>query len=176
MPSKQAQDFLLALALPAPAILFAIEPFIADAGRSGPELSGGDRCHAREVHGLRLLAVLALSSVLAVIAWRRSRGFGLPEREQVAWGLRALLGFPAYVGFRLYRRWPIREPCPNCHAQAARDRAACAECGARFPDPCAQRNRDLRLKSTGAALDPLISSVNRQEKTHGPGHREKGAA
>ena len=59
-----------------------------------------------------------------------------PEREQFAWAVFVLLfGLPAYVGFLLYRRWPIRQPCPNCQAQAPRDRVACAECGTRFPDP-----------------------------------------
>ena len=59
----------------------------------------------------------------------------LPARASRLVGLCAPFRLPAYVGFRLYRRWPIRQPCPNCHAQAPRDRVACAECGTRFPDP-----------------------------------------
>ena len=64
------------------------------------------------------MVVFALSAVLAVVAWRRSRSFGLAKRDRVAWVVFVLLlGLPAFVGFVLYRRWPIRLPCPNCHAQ-----------------------------------------------------------
>jgi hypothetical protein len=123
------------LGLPAPAFLFVVEPlfltrtdriqsypaaFIAVLGKLWPSL----------------LAVVALASILASITWRRSRSFGLPRREQVAWLVFVLLfGLPAFVGFLLSRRWPIRLPCSICHAQAPRDRVSCAECGTRFPDP-----------------------------------------
>ena len=74
--------------------------------------------------------------ILAVLAWRRSRAFGLSRKERITWTVFVLLfGLPAYVGFLLYRRWPIRLPCPNCQARVPRDRMACAECGTRFPDP-----------------------------------------
>jgi hypothetical protein len=46
-----------------------------------------------------------------------------------------LFGVLAFVGFLLHRRWPVREPCPACHARSARDREACSECGAAFPAP-----------------------------------------
>lgn len=86
--------------------------------------------------GPSLLAVFALASILAVITWRRSRAFGLPKREQIAWVVFVLLlGLPAFVGYLLCRRWPVRVPCPNCHAKAPRDRPACALCGTTFPDP-----------------------------------------
>jgi hypothetical protein len=86
--------------------------------------------------GPSLLAVFALSLVMAVLVWRRCRSFGLPKRERVAWSVYVLLlGIPAYVGFRLCRSWPIRQSCPSCDARAPRDRPACARCGARFPDP-----------------------------------------
>ena len=134
--NEATSSLLFALALPAPAILLRDRAVIPDGGRSGAELSGGVQCHRSNGYGLRSWPSCALASVLAVIAWRRSRAFGLRRREQIAWTVFVLLfGFPAYVGFLLYRRWPIREPCPNCHAQAPRDRAACAECGTRFPDP-----------------------------------------
>jgi hypothetical protein len=123
------------LGLPAPAFLFVVEPlfltrtdriqsypaaFIAVLGKLWPSL----------------LAVVALASILASITWRRSRSFGLPRRDQVAWLVFVLLfGLPAFVGFLLSRRWPIRQPCSICHAQAPRDRVSCAECGTRFPDP-----------------------------------------
>jgi hypothetical protein len=70
------------------------------------------------------------------MAWRRSRSFGCPKQEQVVWVVFVLLfGLPAYVGFLLYRRWPIRQPCLSCQALVPRDRVACAECGTLFPDP-----------------------------------------
>jgi len=133
--SKQARAFLLALGLPAPAILFVVDLLIA---------LGIDRIQSYPAFflillrssGPSLLAVFALSAILAILAWRRSRSFGLAKREQIAWVVFVLLfGLAAYVGFLLYRRWPIRQPCLSCHAQAPRDRAACTECGTRFPDP-----------------------------------------
>ena len=123
------------LGLPAPAFLFVVEPlflmrtdriqsypaaFIAVLGKLWPSL----------------LAVVVLASILASFTWRRCRSFGLPKRDQVAWVVFVLLfGLPAFVGFLLYRRWPIRQPCSICHARAPRDRVACVECGTRFPDP-----------------------------------------
>ena len=133
--SEEMGAFLLALAVPAPAILIVIEPlFLMDVYQA--------QSYPAAVSAMlrsswpSLLMVFALTMVLAVMAQRRSRGFGLSTREQLAWAVFVfLLGLPAYVGFRLYRRWPIRLPCPNCHVRAPRDRAFCAECGRRFPDP-----------------------------------------
>jgi hypothetical protein len=129
----QTQTVVLALGLPVPAIKFVIDLLIAVyQTQSYPAaLSALIRDS-----GLSLIAVFALSLILAIMAWRRSRSFGLSKREQIAWMAFVLLfGVPAYVGFLLYRRWPIRQPCPNCHARAPRDCTACAECGTRFPDP-----------------------------------------
>ena len=129
------QTVLLAAGIPAPAILLAIEPFMAfetDQVQSYPAAVAA----TLEAFWPSLLADLVVSSVLALIAWRRSRSFGLSRREQVAWGVFVLLlGVPAYAGFLLFRRWPNREPCPHCHVRSARDRATCAECGTRFPAP-----------------------------------------
>ncbi len=133
--SQEMGAFLMSLALPAPAILIATEPLFL-MGRD-PAL----RYPAAVSAMLRrswpsLLGIFALSLVLAVMAKRRSRAFGLAKREQFAWAVFVLLlGLPAFVGFLLYRRWPIRLPCPNCQARVPRDRMACAECGTRFPDP-----------------------------------------
>ncbi len=134
-PDQATQAFQMALALPAPAILFAIGVLVVIA--TDPPLSYPAAVTALlKDTGPSLIAVLALSIVLAILVQRRSRAFGLARREQIAWsGFVLVFGLPAYVGFRLYRRWPIRQPCPNCHAQAPRDRVACAECGTRFPDP-----------------------------------------
>ncbi len=126
----------MALALPAPAIVFAIGVLrvIAD---NQPQNDAATVTAFLKVAGPSLIAVLALSIVLAILVQRRSRAFGLSRREQIVWSVFVFLfGLPAFVGWRIYRRWPIRQPCPNCHAQAPRDRVACAECGMRFPDPC----------------------------------------
>ncbi len=132
---KQTQDLISVLAFPAPAILFAVIPVIQ---------YGIDQLQGYPAGLAALLkntwpafsAVLVLSLILAVMAWRRSRAFGFSGHEQIAWVLFVLLfGLPAYAGFLLYRRWPIRLPCPKCHAKVPRDRWACAECGERFPDP-----------------------------------------
>jgi hypothetical protein len=130
---RQTLTYVLALGLPVPTIQFVVNLLIAiDQTQSFPA--------ALPVlirnSGLSLIAVFALSSILALMAWRRSRSFGLLKRAQIAWAVFVLLfGVPAYLGFLFFRRWPIRLPCPNCHAQAPRDRTACAECGTRFPNP-----------------------------------------
>ena len=133
MPVTEA--FLLALGLPAPTIVFAtgVVRVIADDQRQS--YSTAATALLKETWP-SVIAVLALSIVLAILVQRRSRSFGLSRREQIAWSVFVLLfGLPAYVGFRIYRRWPIRQPCPNCQAQAPRDRVACSECGMRFPEP-----------------------------------------
>jgi hypothetical protein len=128
----QMQAFL---ALPAPAILFVLEPLIVM--RNDRSLSSPAAFSA--LLGTlwpSLVAVVVLASILAVVTWRRSRSFGLPKREQIAWVFFVLLlGLFAFVGFLLHRRWPIRQPCPSCNARAPRDRVACAECGTLFPEP-----------------------------------------
>ena len=135
-PDEATQAFLLALVLPVPAILFAIGLFLVIANDPPQSYPAAVTALLKDSWPSFLIAVLALSIVLAILVQRRSRAFGLSRREQIAWSVFVLLfGLPAYVGFRLYRRWPIRQPCPNCHAQAPRDRVACAECGIRFPDP-----------------------------------------
>jgi hypothetical protein len=133
--SERASIALLALGLPSPALLFA-------AGAIAWMESDEARFDRRAfVAMLRIAwpppaAVVVLSTALALIARRRCRAFGLARREQLAWAsFVLLLGFPAYVGFLLGRRWPTREPCPNCHARSARDRDACASCGEPFPAP-----------------------------------------
>jgi hypothetical protein len=135
--SEQEQGLMLALGVPAPAILLAIEPMILmELERDRvPGYPAAFRAMLRRSWP-SVLAGLAFSSALALAAWRRMRAFGLARRERVAWGVFVLLlGVPAYAGMLLSRRWPARVPCPNCHARSARDREACAECGARFPAP-----------------------------------------
>jgi hypothetical protein len=131
---QQKQNVLLAVGLPCPLIQVAIAPLFAVAiDRQGYPAAVSTMF---KEFWPSVVAVLALSAVLAAIAWRRSRGFGLGRRDQTIWAVFVLLfGFPAYVGFLLHRLWPTRVRCPNCQTLAARDRALCTECGTRFPDP-----------------------------------------
>ena len=133
--SKQHEAMSLHIGLPAPAILLLIEPLFVmgiDQAKSYPAAVRAVLLSSWP----GLMAVAALASVLAALAWRKSGAFGLPTREQVAWLVFVLLfGVPAYAGFLLHRRWPLREKCPNCQTQAPRDRGTCSECGIRFPDP-----------------------------------------
>jgi hypothetical protein len=134
-PSEQAQLSLMALGLPAPAILLAAQSFLRIVGNQSqrsPETLGTNLGQSWP----SLVAVVALSSVLATMAWRWARAFGLSRRERAVWaGFVFLFGVPAFAGYLLHRRWPVREPCPHCHARCAHDRDACAECGTPFPDP-----------------------------------------
>jgi len=131
----RALEYVLAVGLPAPAALFGVDLFSEmpfDETQSYPATLAALLRNS----GPSLIAVLALSLILAVLAWRRSRAFGLSRKERTTCVLFVLLfGLPAYVGFLLYRRWPIRQPCPSCQARVPRDRGACAECGSGFPDP-----------------------------------------
>ena len=137
--SVQNDDFEAwnsALGAPSPAILLGVGLLI--------EIEAGSRDSDQAAAAIEsvwrfwpwFIGVLAFSSILAVTAWRRTRGFGLSRGEQVSWALFVwLFGLPAYAGFRLSRRWPVRLPCPECHSAVPRDRTACAECGTQFPDP-----------------------------------------
>jgi hypothetical protein len=133
--SKQAQAFLLILAVPAPAVVVVVT-LLQALWTDQIEGSSAVLTAVLTDSAPSLIAVLALSVILARMAWRRSRAFGLSRQGQIAWAVFVLLfGLPAYVGFLLYRRWPIRQPCPKCQTQVPRDRVACAECGTLFPEP-----------------------------------------
>jgi len=120
---KQTRDLVGVLGFPVPAFVFVVIPFF-------------DLAVLLKNSWPAFIAVLVLSLILAVLAWRRSRAFGFSPRERITWVLFVLLfGLPAYVGFLLHRRWPTREACPSCQTRVPRDRMACAECGTRFPDP-----------------------------------------
>lgn len=80
------------------------------------------------------LAVLVVSIVAAVFAYRRQRAFGLPHAA--AWaGFAFVLGLPGWLAYRFHRPWPVLEECPACHQPAPRDREQCLDCGASFPQP-----------------------------------------
>jgi len=82
--SKQHEAISLQIGLPAPALLLLIEPLFAmgiDRAKSYPAAASAVLLSSWP----SLMAVAALASVLAALAWRKSRAFGLPKREQVAW-------------------------------------------------------------------------------------------
>jgi hypothetical protein len=81
-----------------------------------------------------ILAVLTLSAVAAVLAYRRHRRFGLPNAA--AWAVFAFIFGPAgWIAYRFHRTWPVLEDCPSCHQASPRDRDVCIDCGAAFPPP-----------------------------------------
>jgi hypothetical protein len=138
VPNKQTEAFQLAMGLPAPALLVVVDLMI-ETGIDEVQGYQATLSALLKNSGPALIAVLTWSLILAIMAWRRSRAFGLSRQEQITWAVFVLLfGLSAYAGFLLHRRWPIRLPCPDCHARVPRDRAACAECGTRFPDPSLQ--------------------------------------
>jgi len=132
---KDEEQFLLfTLALPSPAALLACVPLTALEDRSPREATPSGAFLKRLLPSLA--ASLAISLILATVAWRRTRVFGLSLRDQIAWMIFVLLlGVPAFVGFLLHRRWPVREVCPVCHVRCARDREGCSKCGTPFAAP-----------------------------------------
>ncbi len=132
--SEPRGAYILALALPAPLILFVTDLVLA-----GDLRMPNDRAAFLARLGSTapsFFIVLVVSSVLAIVAWRLARSYGLSKQEQVTWTAFVLLFGPAgYLGLSLHRRWPIRQPCPHCHEPAPRDRPDCAKCNARFPGP-----------------------------------------
>lgn len=83
-----------------------------------------------------MVAVLA-SVAMAWYAWRRLNRFGMPYPR--TWTVFVfLLGLPGLCGLLFHRRWPVREPCPNCGQLSPRDRDACFSCGGSFPAPASK--------------------------------------
>jgi hypothetical protein len=133
--SEQTGMTFFALGIPSPAMVLGIEPVAMMMSAAKPSYPQAVNMVIRNSWPA-IVAVLAASSVLAWLAWRRGHEFGLDRRDRVAWAVFMLLaGIPGYAGFLLARRWPVREPCPICHANVPRDRDACAECGTPFPEP-----------------------------------------
>jgi hypothetical protein len=121
--------------LPVPVMLLVVEPLVVSAADQAPNNRAAIRAMTTQAW-LVSTAVVVLASILAAAAWRKSRSFGLSQREQIAWVVFILFcGVPGYVGYLLHRRWPVRQQCPNCQVQSPRDRPACAECGTAFPEP-----------------------------------------
>lgn len=81
-----------------------------------------------------LIVISMISAVLAVLTYRRQRRFALSGAG--AWAAFVfLLGAPGWLAYRWHRRWPVLQPCSECHKPAPRDRDACASCGQLFPPP-----------------------------------------
>ncbi len=131
--SKQTESTLLFPAFPAPALLPVAEWFFVSFINQ-PSSFGAAVQMMLATSWPSFLAVTILALVLAAVAWRRSRAFGLPRWHQAAWAIFVFLfGILGYLGFRLHRRWPPRAECPHCHARAPRDREACSWCITAFP-------------------------------------------
>jgi len=131
---ERTRTALAAVCLPGPALLAGVEAMMAMEHTSRGYFTA---LVAILRHTLPAIAVLlAFSAALATAAWLRCRAFGLPARERTAWAAFVLLfGLPAWAGFRLHRRWPVREVCSRCAATSPRDRPACASCGEPFAAP-----------------------------------------
>ncbi|MGC8639666.1 MAG: hypothetical protein ACP5XB_07275 [Isosphaeraceae bacterium] len=138
--SEQAGVALTILSLPSPAFLLGIG-FASLAAFHPVQEYGAEIGTVLKQSWPWLLAVLALSAVLAAIAWHQSRALGLARRERIVWAAFVLFfGVPAFAGFWLHRRWPVRERCPHCQARSPRDRDLCAACGEPFPAPSLRGN------------------------------------
>jgi hypothetical protein len=74
-----------------------------------------------------LAAVLAVSAVFAVLAYRRQKQLGEPAAA--SWAVFVLLLGPAgYLGYRLHRVWPARSPCRACGKSAPVTLRVCPTC------------------------------------------------
>ena len=81
-----------------------------------------------------LLGTLVIGAISAAAAYRRQRRYALPGA--IGWAVFAFIfGLPGWIAYRFHRAWPVLEDCPACDQPAPRDREACTECGAFFPQP-----------------------------------------
>ncbi|WP_165219895.1 transposase [Aquisphaera insulae] len=133
--NRRAEAAYTAAVIPAPALLLAVYMFLAT--RADPRRSlSADLWALLSANWAAPVVVLALAAILALAAWRWSRGFGLSPRERAAWATFVLLlGIPGLVGFLLHRRWPARVSCPACGERSSCDHDACASCREPFPAP-----------------------------------------
>ena len=93
-----------------------------------------DSADAWKYFRFTLAVVLGVSAILAALAWRRERRYGL--RFGSLWACFVLLfGVPGWFAYRWHCRWPPLEACPSCGAMVPRDRQTCFRCGKPFPPP-----------------------------------------
>ncbi len=84
--------------------------------------------------GLPYLALLAVSSVFAVYAYRRQRVYD--PTSATAWAVFVFLfGPPGIIGYLLHRRWPPRAACAHCGKWVPCDRMRCTVCREEFSAP-----------------------------------------
>ncbi|MEN6407743.1 MAG: hypothetical protein ABFC77_14905, partial [Thermoguttaceae bacterium] len=129
--NRAVSTFDIACTIPSPGLILA-SGFLEYVSRSSTNWSALQQAFAR--YWPALLAVEALSLILAVGCFCRQRKFGLSG----AWiwvGFMLLFGVPAYLGYRLSRVWPAQLACPHCKQPTPRDRPACIHCGQNFPPP-----------------------------------------
>jgi hypothetical protein len=128
---KQSTAFRCALA--APVIIPLVDPLMImyiDQDRSLAAAAGSMFRNSWP----SLLGILVVSAFLAAATGRRARAFALPVSEQFVWVIFVFLGgLPGYAGFRLHRRWPLRQDCPRCRACVPWNREVCSACGVAFP-------------------------------------------
>jgi hypothetical protein len=133
--SERSNSIVLPLALPSPAILCFVEPLVIARTELSAGYFDGFSVMIRE-SGVLLLVLAMFAVSLSAMTWRRCAAYSLSVGERLAWSALVVLGgLGGYVGFLLHRRWPLREECPNCHAQTVLERGACARCGEGFPGP-----------------------------------------
>jgi hypothetical protein len=131
--NERPEATLLPLALPSPAILWFVEPLVIARAELSAGYVGGFSVMFRDT-GVLLLVLAMFIATLASLTWRRSVAYSLSLGERLAWSAFVVLfGLGGYVGFLLHRRWPLREECPNCHAQTVVERGGCTRCGEGFP-------------------------------------------
>ena len=130
---KQSIAPVFRCALAAPVIIPLVEPLMI-------MFIDNDRSFAAAAAAMfrnswpSLLGIFVLSALLAAATWRRARAFALPVSEQVVWVIFVFLaGLPGYAGYKLHRRWPLRQDCPRCRARVPWDREVCVACGKAFP-------------------------------------------
>jgi hypothetical protein len=81
-----------------------------------------------------LLGMIVLSGGLSWRCVKHQRKYH--QKYVWSWAVFVFLfGLPAYMGYRLHRRWPVLDPCPTCGANVPRDREKCSACDAAFPEP-----------------------------------------
>lgn len=83
-----------------------------------------------------LVVLLLLSLILAILCYKHQTSFAASPRHRIIWTIFVFLfGLPAFAGYRLHRRWPIRTPCPACNTKAPRNNNHCHACNTPFPNP-----------------------------------------
>lgn len=89
----------------------------------------------REYSSTLIVSVL-ISTIFALLGYRRASRYGLSHFERTLWVLFVFgLGLPGWIGFRYGRTWPALEICPSCEKQIPGNRDACARCGVEFHAP-----------------------------------------